>query len=275
MNKGRIIKNISNDYTVLSDNNIYVCKARGKFRNNKITPLVGDIVEFNANDKYIMNILPRSNELKRPSVSNIDIALIITSLKKPNLSLNLLDKELSSIILSKIEPVICFTKLDLGNNEDLKELTKIREYYGKLGIKVFTNRELDKLTFYLKNKYVVLTGQSGAGKSTLLNKLDSSLNLKEGSISEALNRGKHTTRHTEFYQVKGIFIADTPGFSSLDLSEYENLDIRDSFLEFKNYPCEFKDCMHIKEENCEVKRMVQEGEIMPSRYDNYCSFIKR
>ncbi len=275
MNKGRIIKNISNDYTVLSNDKLYICKARGKFRNNKITPLVGDIVEFDRNNNYILDILPRANELKRPSISNIDIALIIASLKKPDLSLNLLDKELTSIILAKIEPVICFTKLDLARKEELQELNKIKAYYENIGIKVFTNEELNKLTTYLKDKYVVLTGQSGAGKSSFLNKLDLSLNLKEGEISNALNRGKHTTRHTEFYQIKGIFIADTPGFSSLDLSTYSNMDIKDTFLEFKNYPCEFKDCMHIKEENCEIKRMVQESKILQSRYDNYCSFIKR
>lgn len=275
MIKGRIIKNISDSYTVISNDNLYVCKARGKFRNMGLTPLVGDLVEFNEKENYIMSILPRKNELKRPSISNIDIALIITSLKKPDLSLNLLDKELSSIILAGIEPVICFTKLDLASLEELEELSRLIKYYEKLDIKIFNNQEIDSLTNYLRGKYVVLTGQTGAGKSSLLNKLDSTLNLKEGEISEALNRGRHTTRHTEFHFVKGIYIADTPGFSSLDLSEYTNLEIRDSFKEFKNHTCEFKDCMHIKEDNCDIKEKVAREEILKSRYENYCNFIKR
>lgn len=274
MLKGKIIKNISDTYTVVSDNKFYDCKARGKFRNMGLTPLVGDEVHFEEQDKYILEILERKNELKRPSISNVDVALIITSLKKPDLSLNLLDKEISSIVLSNIEPVICFTKLDLINKEELKELKKIIKYYKKLGIKIFLNNKPKKLIKYLKNKFVVLTGQTGSGKSSLINRLDPNKDLKVGEISEALGRGKHTTRHTEFHEVKNIFIADTPGFSSLDLSEYSKEEIRDSFKEFNNTNCEFKDCMHIKENNCEVKKKVLDGTILKSRYENYCNFIK-
>lgn len=274
MLKGKIIKSISDTYTVIADNITYDCKARGKFKNLGLTPLVGDEVEFNESELYILKILPRKNELKRPNVSNVDIALIVTSLKKPDLSLNLLDKEISSIILAHIEPVICFTKLDLLNKEELKNLKIIIKYYENLGIKVFINTKLKKLIKYMKNKYVVLTGQTGAGKSSLINKIDSNFHLKEGEISEALGRGKHTTRHTEYHFVKEVYFADTPGFSSLDLNEYSKEEIRNSFIEFQHFPCEFKDCMHYKEQNCQVKEAVSKGKILQSRYDNYINFLK-
>ncbi len=275
MLKGRIIKNISDIYTVKANDTLYECKARGKFRNLKLTPLVGDIVEFNELENYILTILPRSNYLERPSISNINIALIVTSLKKPDLSLNLLDKEISSIILANIEPVICFTKLDLGTKEDLKELKKLTKYYEKIGIKVFNNQNLPKLIKYLKGKYVVLTGQTGAGKSSLINKIEPTKNIKVGQISEALNRGKHTTRHTEFHNIKDIYIADTPGFSALDLTKYSLEEIKESFKEFQNISCEYKDCKHLKEQNCGVKKEVMKGHILQSRYDNYLNFIKK
>ena len=273
MLKGRIIKNISNLYVIKVDNDLYECMPRGKFRNLKLTPLVGDIVEFDEENNYILNILPRNNKLERPSISNIDIALIITSLKKPDLSLNLLDKQISNIILEHIEPVICFTKLDLLSKEELKEFHKIKSYYESINIKIFTNDNLKPLIKYLKNKYVVLTGQTGSGKSSLINKLDNTKNLETNNISEALGRGKHTTRHTEYYLIKDIYIADTPGFSSLDLKNYSKEDIKNSFLEFSNYTCKYRDCNHIKEDGCNIIKAVTDKEILKSRYDNYCSFI--
>lgn len=273
MLKGRIIKNISNDYSISSNGYTYICKPRGKFRNTKETPIVGDIVEFDEEKKLIIKIDKRKNELKRPSVSNIDIALIVTSLKNPDLSLNLLDKEISNIILENIEPVICFTKKDLVMSKDLEEIKEIEKYYKKIGIQVFYNDDLNNLKNYMQNKIVVLTGQTGAGKSSLLNKLDEKLDVKIGEISESLNRGKHTTRHTEVYNIDNIFIVDTPGFSSLDLEKYNKEEIRDSFKEF-GYNCEYRNCMHDKEENCDVKLRVIKGDILKSRYDNYLNFIK-
>ena len=274
MLKGMIVKNISDLYTVKVDGKLYECKARGKFRKDALTPLVGDIVEIDPENNYILNILERKNELDRPSVSNIDVALLVTSVKKPDLSLYLLDKEITSVTLKKIEPVLCFTKIDLLNKEEKKELKKIMKYYKKLGYQVFTNLKLSKLLKYLKNKTVVLTGQTGAGKSSLLNLISPSLALKTGEISDALGRGRHTTRHTEFFFVRGILIADTPGFSALDLKNVSREEIRDTFVEFSKYPCEFKNCMHVKEQNCEVKKKVEKGHILESRYENYCNFIK-
>lgn len=269
-----IVKNISDTYTVKVKNELYDCKARGKFRRDALTPLVGDLVEFDSENLYILNILERKNELVRPSISNVDVALIITSVKKPDLSLYLLDKQISSIILEHIMPVICFTKLDLLTRDELKEFKNIIKYYKKIGIKVFVNQKIKKMIRYLKGKTVVLTGQTGAGKSSLLNRLDSQLNLKTGEISDALGRGRHTTRHTEFFLVQDILIADTPGFSALDLNKYTKEEIRDSFVEFSNYSCEFKNCMHVRENNCEIKRQVEKGNILKSRYENYCNFIK-
>ena len=269
---GKIIKNISNSYVVRTKDKNYSCTPRGKFRELGLTPLVGDNVEI---DNYILNILPRDNALERPRISNIDCALIVTSMKKPDLSLHLLDKQLSSIILSGITPIICFTKIDLINSEELKELEKLIKYYESIGIKVFRNDNIEPLKNYLNEKYIVLTGQTGAGKSSLINKLDPSKHIEVGEISIALGRGRHTTRHTEFHQVSNFYIADTPGFSSLDLGNYSKESIRDSFLEFNQKTCEYRDCMHLKEENCEIKKLVQAEKILKSRYENYCNFISR
>ena len=271
---GMIVKNISDTYTVKVKNELYECKARGKFRKDKLTPLVGDLVEIDAENHYILNIFERKNELDRPSISNVDIALLITSVKKPDLSLYLLDKLITSVTLKQVEPVICFTKIDLLNKEEKKNLKEIMKYYKKIGYHVYTNLNLSKILRYLKKKTVVLTGQTGAGKSSFLNLISPSLNLQTGKISDALGRGRHTTRHTEFFFVKDILIADTPGFSALDLETYSKEEIRDTFKEFSKYNCEFKNCMHVKEKNCEVKKEVEKGNILKSRYENYCNFIK-
>lgn len=269
--EGRIIKNISNLYTVEIDEYVLDCHARGKFRDEKIIPLVGDKCLIDKENKYILEILPRKNSLTRPLVSNVDMALIVTSVKKPNLSLNLLDKMLSIIEINKITPIICFTKLDLLNKSELKEIKKIIKYYKSIGYIVITNKEYKKLFKILKEKIVVVTGQTGAGKSTLINKLDKNLHLQTDEISEKLGRGKHTTRHVELFKIKNFYIADTPGFSSLDFFDITKEQIRDSFLEFRNSNCLFKDCMHIKEKGCNV---INNEKILKSRKDNYLEFIK-
>ena len=167
---GIIIKNISNDYTIETNNQFFTCKPRGKFRLNNLTPLVGDIVDFDETNNYILNIHPRKNELIRPSIANIDIAIIVTSVKDPNFDTTLRDKELTIISYNNIEPIIYFTKLDLLNELENKEIQKYIEYYQSIGYKTATS--IDKLLPLIKDKIVVLTGQSGAGKSTLLNKID-------------------------------------------------------------------------------------------------------
>lgn len=271
---GKIVKIVSNLYTVNSDDILYECRARGKFRFDKISPLVGDIVDFDQKEKYITNIHERKNFLNRPQISNVDIALIVTSIKKPDLSLNLLDKLILVIKNNNIEPVICITKLDLISFFNKGVYKKIFKYYEKIGVKVFYNNSLNGLKNYLKGKIVVLTGQTGAGKSTLLNKLDKNLNLETNPISEALGRGVHTTRHTEIHEISGIYFADTPGFSSINLDNIDKDNIKIGFPEFDRYTCDFKDCMHVNEKSCKVKDAVASKQILKSRYENYKSFLK-
>lgn len=275
--QGIIIKIISNDYTILSENKLYICKARGKFRKERITPLVGDNCIFDPDKKYIIEIQKRKNELVRPPVSNIDQAFIITSVKEPDFSSNLLDKLLCIIEYNNITPIICFTKLDLLTEEEQKNINTIINYYKKIGYQVYLNTEIEKIKTVFKNKKTVFTGQSGAGKSTLLNKLNPELNLKTNEISLSLGRGKHTTRHVELLDIYDGLIADTPGFSSLDFIDMTNSDIRDNFIEFNTYrdKCEYKDCMHITETKCEIKKELEKGNIMNSRYENYLKFLKR
>lgn len=268
--EGTIIKLISNDYTVLCNGKTYICKARGKFRNLSISPLVGDRVIIDPENNYILDIKKRKNSLLRPPIANIDQAVIITSLKSPDFSANLLDKLLVNIIHNNIKPIICFTKLDLVNVEDYKEYI---DYYKKIGIDVYFNNDL-KIKEIFKDKISVFTGQSGAGKSSFLNKLDENLNLKTNEISKALNRGKHTTRHVELLSLCGGYIADTPGFSAIELNNLTKEEIKDTFIEFRGANCKYRDCMHIKEDNCVVKERLNKGEILKSRYENYTKFIQ-
>lgn len=274
--RGKIIKLISNDYTVLFNDKEYVCKSRGKFRNLKISPLVGDEVIFDENNNYILEVLPRKNALLRPPVANIDQAVIITSVKHPDFSSNLLDKLLTIIEFNNIKPIICFTKLDLLSDIEKKEMDSVIAYYNKI-YDVYLNTEVDKIKQIFINKVTVFTGQSGAGKSTLLNHLDSNLNIKTNDISYALGRGKHTTRHVELLPIYNGLVADTPGFSAVDFNDMCNSDIRDNFIEFNRYreECKYKDCMHNKEDDCAIKKEVVKGNILKSRYDNYINFINK
>lgn len=267
--KGQIIKIISNLYTVNCNGNLYECHSRGKFRKDNITPVVGDYVIIDIENNYILDVLERKNRLIRPMVSNIDQGLIVTSVKIPDFSTNLLDKLISLMEINDVEPVICFTKMDLLNDEEKNDIDKYISYYKKIGYKVFLNSEIDKIMKIFKDKTTVFTGQTGAGKSTLLNKLDSNLNFETGEVSTALGRGKHTTRHVELIELFGGKVLDTPGFSSLEFNNISKEDIRNSFVEFRNYSCKFKDCMHLNERECSVKDAVNSGEIMESRYNNY------
>lgn len=273
---GKIIKQISNDYTIKIDNQIIVCKPRGKFRNLGITPLVGDNVVVDVENKYILEILDRKNELERPSISNIDQAVIVTSVKIPDFSSNLLDKLLNVIEFNNVKPIICFTKLDLLSDDKLEEIRNIQSYYRKIGYEVYDNTD-EELKNIFKDKITVFAGQSGAGKSSLLNRLDNTLDLEIGEVSIALGRGKHTTRHTELIEVLGGLIADTPGFSALDFKDMSKSDIRDNFIEFNEYKefCEYKDCMHINEKKCAIKEKVENNIILKSRYDNYLKFLEK
>ncbi len=270
---GKIIKNISNLYSVDVDGTIYNCTPRGKFRYEKINPLVGDYCKIDPENNYILELLPRENVLVRPDICNVDIALIVCSTKKPNLDLLLLDKLITNIIISKIKPVICFTKLDLLNEDELKFINELIAYYEKIDIPAFKNNDLNPLINYLSKKTICLTGQTGAGKSSLINRIDLKYDIKTSPISESLGRGVHTTRHTQLYPVLDFYIADTPGFSSLDLTQVDPLIIKKAFIEFDKYKCRYHDCKHFNEEECNVKKHVLSGDILESRYLNYIKII--
>lgn len=274
--EGFIIKNISNDYVVKSGNDSYLCKARGKFRKMKLIPLVGDKVLFDETNCYLLEICKRKNFLIRPSVANVDQAIIVSSVKNPDLDMHLLDKLLTIISFNGIEPIICFTKLDLLNEAEKLQVDTYIKYYKEVGYCVFTNDDLQGLRGVFADKITVLTGQSGAGKSSLLNRLDANLNLKTDDISYALNRGKHTTRHTELYELFGGYVVDTPGFSQVDFQEMTKMDIRDNMREMFDYldTCKYRDCMHLKEDGCGVKELVDRGKILKSRYEHYQYFVE-
>lgn len=273
MNKGKIIRIISNLYSVLVNDTIIEARARGKFRKDEISPMVGDEVIIDIEKKYIIEILPRKNYLTRPNISNIDLVICVTSTKEPDLSLNLLDKQLAFLALYNIPSMICFTKYDLLNDSEKQEINNLKKYYQSIGITVVINSEITKIKEILKGKEVGLLGQSGAGKSSLVNKLGN-YDIKTQKISKALGRGIHTTRHVEIYKVSDFYLIDTPGFSALDLNFTTKDNLKNGFIEFQNYECRFKDCKHYKEIDCGIKEEVGKS-ILPSRYENYINFLEK
>lgn len=282
---GRIIKSISGFYDVFDDESkeIIRTRARGNFRKRKIKPLVGDKVTFDATGDlgYILEILPRENSLVRPPIANIDQAIVVTSAAEPNFSSNLLDKILINIEHNEIEPVVYLTKADLLSDEQYQELKVILEGYHSAGYLVFDDRDsyndqqVAKLEATFADKVTVFTGQSGAGKSTLLNHIDTELGLATAAISQTLNRGKHTTRQVSLFDISSGLVADTPGFSSIDLMNITPEELPTLFPEFVAFSpeCQFRGCRHVNEPGCKVKAELAEGNIMQSRYDNYLYFL--
>lgn len=271
---GKIVRIISNLYTVKCGEKLYDCRARGKFRKEKMSPVVGDDVFIDIEQNVILSIYPRKNALLRPLIANVDGCFIVTSVKKPKLDLLLLDKLISHVSLHHITPVICFTKCDLLSSSEKEIVENLRKYYERIGIRTIYNTEIDAIHSIIKNKIFVLAGQTGAGKSSLLNRIDPHLSLETNAISEALGRGKHTTRHVELFLIGEGFLADTPGFSALDLKNIDKYELRDSFIEFASYSCKYKDCMHHKEIGCGVKEAVLNKHILESRYEHYIHFLK-
>ena len=272
--EGKILKALSGFYYVNCSGEIVTCRARGNFRNENITPLVGDDVKIQLSDNstgYVVEILERKNELLRPKVANIDYSIIVVSVKDPEFSSKLLNKTICLNENSNVDIIIIFTKLDLLKDAELENMKEIMNYYYEIGYQVFTNSEedIDKLKEVISNKYVAISGQSGAGKSTFINKLAEHLDIETGEISKHLGRGRHTTRHTEFYQIDDFYIADTPGFSSLDITFIEKEDLQYLFREFHDYDCKFKPCNHMEEIQCGVKEAVESKEILESRYEDY------
>ena len=285
MKKGIILKALSGFYYVedLETKETIQCRSRGLFRKQKITPLVGDQVEFLVEpdgNGYVMGIDPRKNELVRPPIANVDLALVVFSVKEPDFSPKLLDRFLAVIEMNQIEPVIVLTKLDLMTEEEKQAIEPIIDYYREIGyqvIKTSSKQEfgLESINELIKQRIVVICGQSGVGKSSLLNSLDDSLNIQVNEISKALGRGKHTTRHVELHKLSEGLIADTPGFSSLDLDQLEPIDLSQCFIEFYDLSeqCKFRGCLHENEPRCAVKAAVEENEIIPTRYENYLQFL--
>ncbi len=280
--KGQIRKALSGFYYVVTaDNTIYQTRGRGNFRKRKLTPLVGDWVEFessNLTDGYILDLLPRKNELVRPPVANIDLGIVVISMVEPAFSYNLLDRFLVNLEYKDIEPVIYLSKLDLLT--DKQQLENVKAVYNAIGYEVIAfesdKANKDALEKLFHDKLSVFMGQSGAGKSTLLNKIRPDLDLATAAISNYLGRGKHTTRHVELLEIGGGLVADTPGFSSLEFQDITSQELPRMFPEFvKAAPfCKFRECQHVNEPGCEVKHRVEGGEIAPTRYANYLQFLE-
>ncbi|MBL1226822.1 ribosome small subunit-dependent GTPase A [Enterococcus sp. BWR-S5] len=281
---GQIRKALSGFYYVYAEGETFQTRARGNFRNRKITPLVGDDVIFesdNLTDGYLLEILPRTNELVRPAVANVDLGVIVMSVVEPNFSYNLLDRFLVTLEHKQIRPVIYLTKADLLAEEQLKLLDEIKAVYQPSYSVIIGDqseddrRSIHELEQYFPEQLTVFMGQSGAGKSTLLNRISPELQLATGEISESLGRGKHTTRHVELIPLYDGLVADTPGFSSIEFLEMEAVELPKQFPEFVEaaHLCKFRECMHSKEPGCEVKKRVEAGEIAQVRYNNYLQFL--
>lgn len=272
--QGRIIKSLAGFYYVEADGQIYQTRARGNFRKKGQTPYVGDWVEFSAEEQsegYVLAIGERKNSLVRPPIVNIDQAVVIMSAKEPDFSNNLLDRFLVLLEHKGIKPIVYISKLDLL--ETGKELDAVRAQYEAIGYDFCYS--LEELLPHLADKVTVFMGQTGVGKSTLLNKIAPDLALETGEISDSLGRGRHTTRAVTLYQVHQGWIADTPGFSSLDYEVDNKEDLNEAFLEIRrlSHDCKFRSCSHTHEPACAVKTALEDGEVWQVRYDNYLLFL--
>lgn len=282
MKKGLIIKAISGFYYVECDEKIYECKARGIFRKKKLSPLVGDHVEISLVDDekgIIEEVFPRKTELIRPPVANIDKVLITFAVKEPTPNLSLLDRFIVFSEKENLEIVIVLSKIDLDENEEITN--SIKDEYEKIGYKVIPvsaekGTNIDLIKEELKGCISVFAGQSGVGKSSIINAINPKFNLETAEISKKLGRGKHTTRHAQLYKIgEDSTIADTPGFSSFELSDIEVDELKEYFIEFNKYEnCRFSaKCIHVNEPECDVKNAVEKGEISIRRYQSYIQIL--
>ena len=280
--EGIILKGIGGFYYVEAAGEVYECKARGLFRKTGIKPLAGDRVEISVNDRAentIEQIHERSGEFVRPPVANVDRLFIVASVCEPKPVLLVIDR-LTAIAVNKgVEPIVLFTKCDLGSAEDYGEI------YRKAGILSFavcaeTGEGVERVRRELSGHISAFCGNTGVGKSTLLNAVDPSLSLKTGEISDKLGRGRHTTRQSELFKVEGGYVADTPGFSSFDLEETELItkdDLPFAFPEFEPYigKCKFSTCLHVKDKGCGIIEAVERGDIPKSRHESYCAMMEQ
>ena len=277
---GKILKGIAGFYYVQAvDGNLYECKAKGIFRNRNVKPLVGDDVEISILDEAekkgnIDQILPRKNDLIRPAVANVDQALVLFSIMSPEPNLNLLDRFLVMMEVRQVPAIICFNKIDLTGGEKMQDFRDIYEAagYPVYFTSTYENQGIEEIRKLVKGKTTVLAGPSGVGKSSLTNLLYPQAEMETAGISRKIQRGKHTTRHSELFSIgPDTYMMDTPGFSSMYIGDMECSGLKAYFPEFAPYEedCRFLGCVHIGETVCGVKNAVRDGRISPSRYENY------
>ena len=282
--QGIIIENISNLYKIESEKKVYEATARGKFKKDEITPVVGDYVEIQITDEeknkaVIEKIQDRKVYIKRPKMANVTQIILVVSSKNPKPDLYMLDKQLAFAEFLDILPIIVLNKVDLDDNNNFKEIKKI---YEKIGYKVITTNAKQKegikeLMQVLRNNINAFSGNSGVGKSSLINAIFDTNMTQEGEISKKNKRGKNTTTSIKLYEIdKNTYIADTPGFSTFNISEIESNDLDKYFKEFRDniQKCEFIGCTHIKENNCGIKTAIEEGKIDIGRYERYCKIYQ-
>ncbi len=273
---GRIMKGIGGFYYVETASGLFECKAKGRFRKEKLTPLAGDLVSITVREdkeNTIDEILPRRNALKRPPVANIDRLFLVISAVKPLPRTLVIDKLTCIAEKNGIEPVLIFSKTDLAPIDDLLDI------YRTTGYMMLFNTQLDEIRKQIAGRVCAFTGNSGVGKTTLINRLDPSLALETNEISEKLGRGKHTTRQAELFHIADGFVIDTAGFSSLDLLQNEVIlkeNLADCFPEFRPYlgACKFSTCAHIGEKGCKICEMVENGALSESRHKSYCTLYE-
>lgn len=278
--QGIIVKGIAGFYYVKVGEKVYECKARGKFRFNGMTPIVGDKVQISVSDGkgVIDKIETRFNELKRPLVANITQAFVVFAIRNPDFNVDLFNKFLVLCEAKEIKPVICFNKIDMASDDEISNIKNIIQTIGYeyVMLNAKSGIGIDALKDKLNENVTVVCGVSGVGKSTIFNALVGEEAMETGTISEKIKRGKHTTRHSELIELNGGLLVDTPGFSSLDIKFLETEELKELFPEFLKYSgmCKFSGCLHYKEPGCEVKNAVQRGEIHKSRYEFYVSVLE-
>lgn len=275
---GTIIKGIGGFYYVKTENEVIECKARGKFRFNGLTPMVGDKVEIDLvnNKGSIEKIFERTTQLVRPAVSNVTQAFIIFAMKDPEINEDLLNKFLITCEYNKLKVVVCFNKKDLlceEQNEVISNLKKI--HYDIITLQAKGEYDFSEIKLKLKDNITVFCGPSGVGKSTILNKLVGREVMQTGEISERLQRGKHTTRHSELIEVDDGYVVDTPGFSILDIDFIPKDQLKFCFPEFDEYrdTCKYRGCLHYKEPKCAVKQATINGDINIKRFQFYTKLL--
>ncbi len=283
--RGKIVKGISGFYYVhVVESGIYECKAKGIFRQQKIKPLVGDdvmidVIDEEARTGNVVEILPRQNALIRPAVANIDQALLIFAVAKPEPHFNLLDRFLIMMNYQSVPVTICFNKCELADETHLEQLRMIYRDCGSeiLFTSAKQNIGIEALTEILRDKTTAVAGPSGVGKSSLINLIAPGIQMETGEISKKIERGKHTTRHTQLIHLQGqSYIMDTPGFSSMQIPGLEKEDLGRYYQEFISYEpyCRFQGCAHINEPDCGIKQALAEGKIHPVRYENYTTLYE-